>query len=883
MGDSAAVRGYLSPEMTRLCELTGDAVAVCTPDGTICDVNDRFSMFGGMSETTLCGTDIKDLLFSLSFERSAGHGLPFATDGTEAALMLKLPDGSFIPVSVRAGRLEGNEPEGPLPPGSDHIIVVISSEEERQSHDRERKRLLDELSASNRRLSGTLSVIMSTMGSESLPELLQTVLDELSVTLDAKGSAIYFAENGGFMLRGISASLEEAYVPSFVPYGAGVPTQVVREGRSLRLVSLPVVGADTGASVYLDLDSRSRHRFRLESTPPYKALIASPIFFGTRVLGIIECGWDKPYAPRENDVHVLEVICEYLSIELMELIGAVRSQRRSDLARSLSRVREALFASDADLDAVRRRLYTELTATLACKISSVRRDSLTGEDYLDFGAAGRLLLPRNIDSLFFSNTAPAVRVQADQEGFSSSVDDVASYLDGDGDDIADRLETVRLARVDQATPAGEWLREHGLPTNGVFIDLGIDDARRYGMLLYRSAPSEPIDDMEYDYVAHMMHDYELCRNGLAAKREEGHIAQALQRGMESTLQEVPGITSDSLYSSATRQALVGGDFFELIRLPDDCAVMILGDVSGKGVEAASMSALVKTALSAYAWEGMTPARMVRALNGMLLSFSRVETFATMFVARLDLRAGTAVYCSAGHPPAMVYRAGDRPEVEMLSCQSGVVGAFPDMRYLDGRFTFEKGDMLFLYTDGAIEARDAAGRFFGEGRLQELLLGIAPQGVFGICQRVLHELDVFTGSALNDDIALAALRFDRTCVDERAGRKAPEQRSFAGGASRVGALRDHVAATRANDADRARRDGYTVIDEVAPRHTSRRASEAPGRGEGRVQRSERPSEAGHDESEDAAKQPQGSEGLLQRAGRKLSGMRLPLGRKNRGSR
>ena len=865
MGDTAAARGYLTPEMTRLCELTGDAVAVCAPDGTICDANDRFSMFGGMSDTVLCGTDIKDLLFSPSFERSDRHGLPFETDGSESALMLKLPDGSFIPVAVRAGVLAGNEAAGAQGSSIGNVIVVVRSEEERQAHGRERRRLLDELSAVNRRLSGTLSIIMATMGSESLPELLQTVLDQLSVTLDAKGSVIYFAENGGFMLRGASATLADEHAPAFVPYGAGVPTQVVREGRSLRLASLSSASADSLSSIYLDLDSRHKHRFALQSTPPYKALIASPIFYGTRVLGIIECGWDKPYAPRENDVHVLEVICEYLSIELMELIGAVRSQRRSDLARSLSRVREALFASDADLESIRRRLYTELAGTLSCKISYVRRDSLTDEDYLDFGSAGRLLLPRNIDPLFFSNTAPAVRIQADQEGLSSSVDEIGSYLDGDGDDIADRLEIVRLARVDQATPAGEWLREHGLPTNGVFVDFGIDDARRHGMLLYRPESSDPIDDMEYDYVAHMMHDYELCRNGLAAKREEGHIAQALQRGMESTLQEVPGITSDSLYSSATRQALVGGDFFELIRLPDDCAVMILGDVSGKGVEAASMSALVKTALSAYAWEGMTPARMVRALNGMLLSFSRVETFATMFVARLDLRTGTAVYCSAGHPPAMVYRAGSRPEVEMLSCQSGVVGAFPDMRYLDGRFTFEKGDMLFLYTDGAIEARDAAGRFFGEGRLQELFLSIAPQGIHGICQRVLHELDVFTGSALNDDIALVSLRFDRA----RLGVSADNG--------------DRAASKRASASDHAVREGYTVIEEVAPRCAAQAVPDASGEGDRRASAHGRPSAPVRGDLADAGDGTHGQDSLIRRAGKKLRGMRLPLARKNRRSR
>ena len=109
--------------------------------------------------------------------------------------------------------------------------------------------------------------------------------------------------------------------------------------------------------------------------------------------------------------------------------------------------------------------------------------------------------------------------------------------------------------------------------------------------------------MEFDYLVRLAHEFELRLRDATQSKEDRRIAQTLQAGMRSSLGAVPGIVSDSLYSSATQQALVGGDFYTLIRLPDDRAVMILGDVSGKGIEAASMSALVKTALSAYAWEG----------------------------------------------------------------------------------------------------------------------------------------------------------------------------------------------------------------------------------------------------------------------------------------
>ena len=102
---------------------------------------------------------------------------------------------------------------------------------------------------------------------------------------------------------------------------------------------------------------------------------------------------------------------------------------------------------------------------------------------------------------------------------------------------------------------------------------------------------------------HLAHDFELIRRRISKARGSA-ISLRPFRLAEKFPGGCSGIATDSVYLSATKSALVGGDFYTLIRLPDDCAVLILGDVSGKGIEAASMSALVKTALTAYAWEGL---------------------------------------------------------------------------------------------------------------------------------------------------------------------------------------------------------------------------------------------------------------------------------------
>ena len=153
-------------DVAQLVEITSDAVIICELDGTILHVNNR--LLGLMCEerADVIGGDVKDVLYSSAFERATEHRLPFETDGSENELMLKLSDGSFIPVLVRAGSVTPPHIFGRRAP---RCLVALHSIEEQYSHDRQLKRALSELRVANKRLSGTLSVIMSTVGSDELP------------------------------------------------------------------------------------------------------------------------------------------------------------------------------------------------------------------------------------------------------------------------------------------------------------------------------------------------------------------------------------------------------------------------------------------------------------------------------------------------------------------------------------------------------------------------------------------------------------------------------------------------------------------------------------------------------------------------------------------
>jgi len=322
-----------------------------------------------------------------------------------------------------------------------------------------------------------------------------------------------------------------------------------------------------------------------------------------------------------------------------------------------------------------------------------------------------------------------------------------------------RTSHLPFARaVDSLDGLEEWLQSQKQPSQGVLVALGLIDEVNLGVLVLRAQDELGFDATELAFLSRLAEDVCETAEGERRRTLDKHISQALQLGMRNELQKVEGLSAQSRYSSATEAAFVGGDFYDLIRLPERQACVIMGDVSGKGVEAASVSSAVKTALAAYSWEGLRPARMVGLLNDFLLGFSRVETFATMFVGMVDLDAGRLVYCSAGHPPALLVRARTQ-ELVTLGVQSGVVGAFEDMPYRDGVVDVEQGDVLLLYTDGVTEARNRAGDFFGEEGLREALAREARKGFEGLCDRLLGAVDAFTDYNLEDDVALVVVRFD----------------------------------------------------------------------------------------------------------------------------
>ncbi len=595
-----------------------------------------------------------------------------------------------------------------------------------------RDRLVEELVEANRRLSGTLRIVLDTLDHTDVDELFSQVIEELADTLGASGAILYLSEPDGLRLHGATESLDGARIPSFVPREVDVLGMGSGRSLGLHLVAIDKDELREGpvSSRLVENDATGeRRRVPARYLPPFSSLIMVPVWFGRHVIAVILVGWQRPHALRKADGELLDAVAQYLSIQLMGAVTTLRNERAARNDRVAERVLSDFSRSEGPLVD---RLHQALLAScdgIGAAFAPIRED--------DHASVARVMLPG-----------------LGERPLGVPLDEVLPGRHADATDL------VRCDAMSDG-PALElscWLSSLGLPSRALLVDMGELWGERRCFLALRDAEGERFDGADLALMRRVGDGLREAGEDEATEAQDKHIAQALQAGMRSSLQEVEGITAEGVYSSATADAFVGGDFYDLVRLPGRRCCVIMGDVSGKGVEAASVSAAVRTALGAYAWQGLSPSRMVRTLNGFLLGFSRVETFATLFVGLVDLDHATLTYCSAGHPPALFLRARTG-ELESLDVQSGVVGAFEDMRYRDGRLAIERGDLLLLYTDGVTEARDPQGSFFGEEGLRETVLSERLAGTRGLIGRILDGLDAFTGNSLEDDVALVSLVFD----------------------------------------------------------------------------------------------------------------------------
>jgi sigma-B regulation protein RsbU (phosphoserine phosphatase) len=201
---------------------------------------------------------------------------------------------------------------------------------------------------------------------------------------------------------------------------------------------------------------------------------------------------------------------------------------------------------------------------------------------------------------------------------------------------------------------------------------------------------------------------------------------------------------------------VGADLVDYIDLGEGRLGVVLGDVSGKGLGAALLTAKLQATLRALRPDSVSLEALGARLNAVLHRDGLDNRFATLFYFEIRSGAGTVRFLNAGHNPPFILRAGG---VESLPASSRPLGMFPEERPVEGRTEVAAGEMLLVYSDGLTEARNAADEEFGSERLTALLPRLRGLEPAAAGARVLQEVNTFLGGERpHDDLSvIVALR------------------------------------------------------------------------------------------------------------------------------
>ena len=241
--------------------------------------------------------------------------------------------------------------------------------------------------------------------------------------------------------------------------------------------------------------------------------------------------------------------------------------------------------------------------------------------------------------------------------------------------------------------------------------------------------------------------------------KELQIANEVQRILLPA--EAPQLDGFELAGMNLPARYVSGDYFDYIPLDADRCGVAIADVSGKGISAALLMAMARTALRLLAEESDSPSEVIKRLNAHLYPDIKEDMFISMLYAVIDRRSPEIRLVRAGHDAPLVYRARDRTVVKASSPGMAVGidsgGAFNRVTN-DFSLVLEPGDCLILYTDGVTEAQDRNGEEFGLEAMFRSIQASAPEGAAGIIRRVTSDVRAFIGDqSLYDDITLITIR------------------------------------------------------------------------------------------------------------------------------
>lgn len=235
--------------------------------------------------------------------------------------------------------------------------------------------------------------------------------------------------------------------------------------------------------------------------------------------------------------------------------------------------------------------------------------------------------------------------------------------------------------------------------------------------------------------------------------EELEAGHAVQNALMP--ERTPQVSGWSLWLFTRSANEVGGDLVDFIQITPDRIGITLGDIAGKGLRAALLTAKLQATIRALVPDVMSLSELGAKLNFIFCRDSLPNLFASVVYAEVRPDSGSVRMVNSGHFPPVILRSG---QIEKTAKGGMALGLSPQATFSEQLVELGHGEMMLVYSDGLTEARNLEGAFFGEQRALDLLPQLTPYSAQQIGERLLEEVDRFIGEArAYDDISIAILK------------------------------------------------------------------------------------------------------------------------------
>ena len=260
-------------------------------------------------------------------------------------------------------------------------------------------------------------------------------------------------------------------------------------------------------------------------------------------------------------------------------------------------------------------------------------------------------------------------------------------------------------------------------------------------------------------------------------RELDFARQIQHSALPSVFPPYPNRPDFDLYASMDPAKEVGGDFYDFYLLDRFTVMILIADVSGKGIPGAMFMMTAKTLIKGLAESGKPVNEIFNEANKKLCAANDIGLFITAWIGKLDLRTGKLEFVNAGHNPPLLYHSNGNTEL-LRTKPNFVLAGLDYTNYVTREVTLCPGDEIFLYTDGITEAANSGNELYGEERLKECLANVWSKHPKDVCEYVKNDVAEFTGDASqSDDMTMLCLRLNALQEKDKLTTR-PNKASFA---------------------------------------------------------------------------------------------------------